>query len=364
MTISPGAAAPLEAARYREVMANYPTGVTVVTGLDSSGDPLGMVVGTFTAVSLDPPLVAFLPAASSTTYASLRLATSYCINVLAHDQLDLCRAMSVSRPNKFDLVAWNLSEHGAPMLSDAVAHIHCRPQQEIAAGDHFVVLCEVQGLEVNRPVTPLLFFQGGYGGFSSTGLAAKGDVGLIAALRLAEVARPQIERLADTLDCESAVLVVVNDDEFTTACSVFGGDAHVMGALGMRMPLMPPFGEVFVAWNPEREDRYLSRASNDEVAIEDFRNGLAAVRDCGYTVANVPSELAGEFEELIDALGDYAFSDLTPARDRAIRSVIAEKSHLFEPFEIEDSDRYDIRVIGVPVHDPDEGGVSLVIRLA
>lgn len=364
MTMSLGASAPIDAARYREVMANYPTGVTVVTSLDQRGEPIGMVVGTFTAVSLDPPLVAFLPAASSTTYASLRMATAYCINVLAYDQLELCRTMSVSRADKFDGVAWTLSEHGAPILNGAVAHVHCSPRQEVAAGDHYVVLCDVFDLEISRPVTPLLFFQGGYGGFSSTGLAAKGDVGLIAALRLAEIARPEIERLAEAFDCESAVLVVVNDDEFTTACSIYGGNAHVMRAVGMRLPLMPPFGEVCVAWNPEREARYLLRASNDELAVASYRRRLADVRESGYTIAEVSPEVAGEFDELITALNEYGHGELTPTRDRAIRSVIAEKSHLFEPFEIRDGDRYDIQVVGVPVHDPDDGGVSLMIRLA
>ncbi len=56
---------PIDPAQYREVMGHYPTGVTVVTGTSPDGDPIGMVVGTFTAVSLDPPLVAFMPTTTS-----------------------------------------------------------------------------------------------------------------------------------------------------------------------------------------------------------------------------------------------------------------------------------------------------------
>ena len=75
--------------RYREVMGHYPTGVTVVTGFAEGGEPVGMVVGTFTSVSLDPPLVAFLPTVASQTFARLRTAEAFCINVLAHDQVEL-----------------------------------------------------------------------------------------------------------------------------------------------------------------------------------------------------------------------------------------------------------------------------------
>jgi flavin reductase (DIM6/NTAB) family NADH-FMN oxidoreductase RutF len=161
---------PIDPAVYRQVMAHYPTGVAVVTAFDGE-QPAGMVVGTFSAVSMDPPLVAFMPQKSSVTYAALAKATAYCINVVAADQLDLCRTMARRAADKFDQVSWKTSPYGAPQLADAVAHVHCRPAQEIEAGDHFIVLCAVDAMEVTRPVTPLLFFQGGYGEFTSTPVA-------------------------------------------------------------------------------------------------------------------------------------------------------------------------------------------------
>jgi len=221
-----GPARAVDAAVYREVMGHYPTGVAIVTGFEAE-EPVAMVVGTFSAVSLDPPLVAFMPTVGSGTYARLAGAPAYCINVLAHDQLELCRRMAVPREDKFDGVAWTTSELGAPVLTDAVAHIHCTPQEAVPAGDHLIVLCAVQSMCVARPVTPLLFFEGGYGGFSPRGMAAKGDADLITAIRLADPARPHIERLAQQLECEAAVLVGVNDDELTTALSSYGGCASM-----------------------------------------------------------------------------------------------------------------------------------------
>lgn len=176
---------PIDALRYREVMGHYPTGVTVVSGIADDGEPVGMVVGTFTSVSLDPPLVAFLPTLTSRRFARIRTARSFCINVLAYDQVELCRTMSSPTPTQFADIEWTVSPSGAPAIAGAVAHIHCVPREAIEAGDHFIQLCEVESMQVARQVTPLLFFQGGYGGFSPRGMTARGDADLISGIRLA-----------------------------------------------------------------------------------------------------------------------------------------------------------------------------------
>ncbi|MFP8903357.1 flavin reductase family protein [Streptomyces atacamensis] len=161
------AVAPTE---YRRVMGHYPTGVSVVTGMRDS-TPIGMVVGTFSAVSMDPPLVSFMPTLTSGTYALLREASSFCVNVLAADQMELCRTMAVPSPDKFDGVPWTLSPFGAPRLAGVVAYVDCVPEQEVPAGDHLITLCRVQAMETGRDASPLVFFQGGYGEFARTGRA-------------------------------------------------------------------------------------------------------------------------------------------------------------------------------------------------
>lgn len=363
MVASSGEPQALDPAQYREVMGHYPTGVTVVTGMSTDGQPIGMVVGTFTAVSLDPPLVAFMPTTTSGTYGLMRDSAAYCINVLAHDQLDLCRLMAVPRPGKFDDVAWAPSTYGAPVLEDAVAHVHCRPHDVITAGDHYIVLCEVQAMEVNRPATPLLFFQGGYGGFNTRGMSAKGDADLIEAVRLAEVARPQVEQVARSLGCEAAVLVAANEHELTTAVSAYGGNAQPLESLGVRVPLMPPLGEAYVAWGDEPVvEAWLGRASSqDPEVIAKYRCRLAAVRESGFAVSRQRDDTEPSYADLKDAMREYAAGELTPARERAVRSVIAESSTFFETFDLEDGATYDLGAIVVPVLE-DNGRVALCLR--
>lgn len=354
----------IDPAHYREVMGHYPTGVAVITGNAVTGEPIGMVVGTFTSVSMDPPLIAFMPTTTSGTYALMKDSPAFCVNVLAHDQLELCRTMAVPRPGKFDEVAWRASPLGAPQLDDAVAHIHCRPHQEVEAGDHLIVLCEVAAMHVTRPVTPLLFFQGGYGGFNPKGMAAQVDAELIAAVRMAEVARPQVESLARSIPAETGVLVAVNDHEVTTALSAFGIGIEIEEALGERVPLMPPLGEAYVAFqrDPAGEEWIARSSSRDEEVHAKYRRRLAAVKERGYALSVIASDSPHSYDDLKDAMREYATGAMTPARERAVRAVIAETSPFFETLDIDEADTYDLGSIVVPVLGPD-GYLAMCLRL-
>src|SRR5690554_4284981 len=84
---------PIDSKALRTVLGSYPTGVCAISAR-VKGAPLAMVVGTFTSVSLDPPLVGFLPARSSETWALLRGVERFCVNVLAADQAEMCQRMA------------------------------------------------------------------------------------------------------------------------------------------------------------------------------------------------------------------------------------------------------------------------------
>lgn len=351
---------------FRDVMGHYPTGVVVVTGMVDDA-PVGMVVGTFSSVSLDPPLVSFMPMTTSETYSKLRQAEGVCISVFAHDQLQTCRTLASKDPEKFSKIGWSAGPNGAPQIEDAVAHIHGRIEQEVEAGDHYIVLTAVDNLSVVRPVTPLLFFQGGYGGFSTTGLSAHVDESLISAVRVAEASRRQLDDLASRFNCTAAALVQVSSLDQTIGATSYGTETDADERIGVRIPLIPPLGEGAVAWSPDQVDQWVTRIfPQDEDVIASYRSAAERVRNQGYAISRTDSDPEG-YAVLGEALGEWADGELTPARDRAVRTTIAQSGQFFGGSLTPEDTGIDLASIVVPVFDPtDEEPTNsgLVLRIA
>src|SRR6218665_1871458 len=156
----------IDSAAFRQVLGAYPTGVCAITALDADNRPLGMVVGTFTSVSLDPPLVGFLPDKSSSTWPLLEAAGHFCVNVLGSDQQEVCRKIAAKGAEKFAGIDYAVSLHNLPVIAGALAWIECSIHSVTEAGDHWFVLGNVLGLETSHDGDPMLFHRGRYGGFA------------------------------------------------------------------------------------------------------------------------------------------------------------------------------------------------------
>ena len=155
--------------KYRLVLGHFPTGVTVVTAM-VDGEPVGFTIGSFTSVSLDPPLVGFLPMTTSERWLRMASAGTFCVNVLGIDHGDLCwRFAKSSIEDPFEGVAWSPSPvTGSPILDGAIAWMDCTTAEVVDAGDHFFVMGLVEDMDHADPETqpaPLLFFRGQLGGF-------------------------------------------------------------------------------------------------------------------------------------------------------------------------------------------------------
>ncbi len=157
----------VDGARYRQVLGQFPTGVTVITAAGPEG-PAGICVGSFTSVSLDPPLVAFCARDTSTTYPQIAAAGHYCVNILADDQEDIARAFAGKHEDKFSGVGWRPSvATGAPVINGVLAWIDCQIDAVHAAGDHWIVVGRVLDLEIGHEGSPLVFFRGDFGRYTS-----------------------------------------------------------------------------------------------------------------------------------------------------------------------------------------------------
>ncbi|QUD90192.1 flavin reductase family protein [Phenylobacterium montanum] len=153
----------IDSAQFRTVMGHYPTGVSVVTSTTAEGEPIGMTVGTFTSVSLDPPLIGFFPDKRSTSWPKIAATGRFCVNILAQDQELICRKFSGGDRDRFSDVVHRLTANGMPILDGAVAWIDCDLYSVQEAGDHFFVLGEVRAITAERAESPLIFLRGKFG---------------------------------------------------------------------------------------------------------------------------------------------------------------------------------------------------------
>ena len=150
---------------FRQTMGNFATGVVVVKGL-LGHKPIGFAAQSFVSLSLDPPLVAFSPSKSSSSWPKIRQSGRFGINVLGQDQQGLCVNMAQSGADKFATVQWRSGITGAPRLENVLAFIECNVEAGHDAGDHTIVVGRVVDFQsVNGQSAPLLYFRSLYGSF-------------------------------------------------------------------------------------------------------------------------------------------------------------------------------------------------------
>lgn len=340
--------------RFRDVMGHYPTGVALVTAIGSDGQPIGMVVGSFTSVSMDPPLVAYLPMINSYTFGLIREAEYFAINVLSAEQEGLCRRFASRIEDKWSGVDWTTTPNGAPVLEGAVAWIECTTDSITEAGDHYLVMGRIENMDVVNPVAPLLFFQGGYGKFAMSSLVARSDApDLAQAIRMAEAARTELEDLAVRVDAAIDLIAAVGNDLVYVGSAASADSTSSSPTLGTRIPLMAPLGEQYVCWlDDEAVEQWISRSGiTDEDARQALIKRLETARNRGWSMSRVEPERELEY---YDVLREYSEGDLTPARERSLRASIVQWSQAYDTVHLDANAEYLVHSIVVPVLDADE----------
>ncbi|MFD4407750.1 flavin reductase family protein [Nocardia sp. NPDC058499] len=153
----------LDPALMRSVLGHFATGVVAITGIDPETEaPTGLAANSFTSVSLEPPLVAFCVAATSTSWPRVRAAGHYTVNILSEAQEPVCRQLAARGAEKFRGIDWQPSPAGAPIMTDSLAWIEAELEAEHSAGDHTIVVSRVRHLYASD-LAPLIFFRGRYG---------------------------------------------------------------------------------------------------------------------------------------------------------------------------------------------------------
>ncbi|MFD6099151.1 flavin reductase family protein [Nocardiopsis flavescens] len=166
-TVSPSSA---EADRFRATLRNHPAGVVIITAT-VEGRPVGLTATSFTSVSLDPPLVSFYIAESSTTWPTLRLAGRFGVQLLGEEQAELAARFASRGADRFaPPTSWRPGPSQVPLLDGAVAHLVCERYDTRLIGDHWLVVGRVtHTLVLEDPRPPLVYHRGAFGGVAPLG---------------------------------------------------------------------------------------------------------------------------------------------------------------------------------------------------
>ncbi|SDO69824.1 NADH-FMN oxidoreductase RutF, flavin reductase (DIM6/NTAB) family [Klenkia soli] len=240
----------------RRALGLHATGVAVVTATEADGGTAAMVVGTFTSVSLDPPLVGFLPDRSSSSWPRIAATGGFRVSVLAADQEPVCRAFATKAEGRFDLLDPVEPGTAGRAVRGAVLTVDCTVHDVLDAGDHHLVLGAVRSLAPGAGGRlPLLFVRGGYGAPSVPSVQAEVPA-WAAQLAWADRVRPEAEALAAATHLECLVTAAV--DGRVVSLVAAGVESRAAGSatrVGTSFPLVAPLAPVFVAWAPEAEQR-------------------------------------------------------------------------------------------------------------
>lgn len=357
MTLTDSRAA-LDARFFRTVLGHFPTGVVAITSLDDTGNPTGMAVGSFTSVSLDPPMVAFLPDKSSSTFPKIRANGRFCVNVLGAHQQSICRSMSRKGSDKFAGVAWSHTPGGMPRIHDAVAWIDCEIETVHDAGDHHIVIGRVTGLDVDRVDKPLLFFQGGYGRFASTSLTAPDEADLYRPLSVLDDARPEMMAVAEDLGVECCASAAIGQQLVLVGSCVPGSlDRPPRTRLGQRMPFVAPLAVPLAAWADDAVLESWRGGTGDAIDRHGLDACVSRVRARGWSLV-LRSDEQVRFERAVAELD--VRNPTATAADAVTEATRALSLAGYEPATLRPDDAYDVRVLSAPVFDTDGRPVLLL----
>jgi flavin reductase (DIM6/NTAB) family NADH-FMN oxidoreductase RutF len=147
---------------FRNALGCFATGVTVVTTIDGTGQPVGLTVSSFASLSLDPPLVLFCLDRGSQNFDAFTTSGRFAVNLLREDQRDLSTRFAMSQGDRFAGIAYDTWETGAPVLPGSLATLDCSTETIQDGGDHVILIGRVHRAVGDRAGNPLIYYAGAY----------------------------------------------------------------------------------------------------------------------------------------------------------------------------------------------------------
>lgn len=156
----------VDASTFRRGFRHVPTVVTVVMfDQQDEAKPVGITIGSFVSLSLEPPLVCFNIMKSARIHPTALRATHFVVHVLRDDQSDLSDRFAMphfSKDDQLDGVGLADGPFGFPVLDDALVRFDCSMEAIHDAGDHSILIGRIQAILEGRPGRPVVYHQRAY----------------------------------------------------------------------------------------------------------------------------------------------------------------------------------------------------------
>lgn len=143
---------------FKDAMANYPSGIVIITATNEQGAPIGIAANSFTSLSIDPLLVLWSIGNKSSSYQIFKKGTRFAVHLLAGKQSELVRIFSRKGIDRFSQIDWELSKNNLPIIKGAYATFECDTYETIEAGDHAIIIGSVRQIKTDIK-NPLLYHQ-------------------------------------------------------------------------------------------------------------------------------------------------------------------------------------------------------------
>lgn len=159
----------LDPLAFRNAMARFASGVTIVTTRDRDGSIAGFTASAFSSLSLDPPLLLVCLQKDADCYAAFMQAEVFAVSILSHGQEEIAIRFATKSVDKMDgTPSVPGPATGLPVIAEASTGIECSMRERVDGGDHTILVGEVIGAESNAS-EPLLHFNRQFGRFVAEG---------------------------------------------------------------------------------------------------------------------------------------------------------------------------------------------------
>ena len=153
---------PIESDEFRDALGKFTTGICLITRRQKEDDtaPTGIVVNSFTSVSLNPPRVLWCLDKNSNRFEAFMESDSFGVNILAADQQDLSDSFAEGTRSDFDDIESESWDTGSALLPASMVNMECAVVERVECGDHFIIVGEVSRIRINDSDAPLVYHAG------------------------------------------------------------------------------------------------------------------------------------------------------------------------------------------------------------